>query len=108
VNLVVVKKSIGFPWREPSIGDNDRVRRTRSEPASSASPNRRLSKHDARCCITQNCAAQEYGHGRNDLRNIIEDRRHLRLRTMSPPRWSLAEDAAPMGKSGFRALAGEG
>jgi hypothetical protein len=26
-NLVVTEKSIGVPWREPSIDDNDRARR---------------------------------------------------------------------------------
>jgi hypothetical protein len=78
----------------------------RSEAASSASPNRHLAEHDARWCITQYHAAQKYGHDRNDLRNVIEDRRHLRLRTPSPPRRSLAEDIAPVGRSGFRALAG--
>jgi hypothetical protein len=42
---------------------------------------------------------------RDHLCNAIEDRRHLRRRTPSPPRWSLAEDVAPMGRSGFPALA---
>jgi hypothetical protein len=50
-------------------------------------------------------AAREYGRERDDLRNIIEDRRSLRLRTPSPPGRSLVEDVAPVGKSGFRALA---
>jgi hypothetical protein len=73
---------------------------------SSASPNHRLSEHDARWHITQNRTAREYDREWDDLSNIIDDRRRLRLRTPSPPRWSLAEDIAPMGKSGFRALAG--
>jgi hypothetical protein len=106
VNLVVTEKSVGFPWREPSVGDNDRGRPTQSEVASSASPNHRLSEHDTRRHITQNQAAREYGHERDDLCNIIEDQRRLKLRTLSPPRRSLVEDVAPMGKSGFRALAG--
>jgi hypothetical protein len=46
-NLVIAKKSIGVPQREPSICDNDRARRARSEAVSSVSPNRQLSKHDA-------------------------------------------------------------
>jgi hypothetical protein len=104
-NLVVAEKSAGFPRSEPSIGDNDRVRRALSEAASSASPNRRLSKHDVRRRITQNCVAREYVRERDDLHNIIEDWRHLMLRTPSPPQRSLAEDVALMGKSGFRALA---
>jgi hypothetical protein len=70
------------------------------------SPNRRLSEHDARRCVTQNCSAREYVCERDDLRNIIEDRRRLRLRTPSPPRWSLVEDVTLVGKSGFRTLAG--
>jgi hypothetical protein len=106
VNLVVTEKSAGFPWREPSVGDNDRGRPARSEAASSASPNHHLSEHDVRRHITQNQAAREYSHERDDLCNIIEDQRCLKLRTLSPPRRSLVEDVAPMEKSGFRALAG--
>jgi hypothetical protein len=71
-----------------------------------ASPNRRLSEHDARWRITQNRATWEYDCERDDLRNVIEDRRRLMLRTSSPPRRSLVEDVAPIGKSGFCALAG--
>jgi hypothetical protein len=104
VNLVIVEKSVGVPRREPSVGDNDRARHARCEVASSASPNHRLSRHDARRRITQNRAAREYDRDRDDLHNIIEDQRHLRLRTPSPPRWSLAEDVAPVGRSGFCAL----
>jgi hypothetical protein len=48
----------------------------------------------------------EYSRDRDDLRNIIEDRRCLTLRTPSPLRQSLAEDITPVGKSGFRALVG--
>jgi hypothetical protein len=105
-NLVIAKKSIGVPQREPSVCDNDRARRARSEVVSSVSPNRQLSKHDARRRITQNRAAREYSRERDDLRNVIEDRRHLKLRTPSPPRRSLAEDITPVGKSGFCALTG--
>jgi hypothetical protein len=61
VNLIIVKKLAGNPWREPSISGNDQARRVRSEAASSASPNRHLSEHDSRRCITQNRAAREYG-----------------------------------------------
>jgi hypothetical protein len=64
-----------------------------------------LSEHDARQRITQNRAAREYGRERDDLRNVIEDQMCLRLGTPSPPRRSLVEDIAPVGKSGFRALA---
>jgi protein required for attachment to host cells len=51
-NLIVAKKSTDIPRREPSIDNNDRARRARSEAASSASPNHRMSEHDARECIT--------------------------------------------------------
>jgi hypothetical protein len=105
-NLVVVERSAGVPRREPSTGDNDWARRARSEVVSSTSPNHRPFEHGARRRITQNCAAREYGCDRDDLRNVIEDRRHLRLRTPSPPRWSLADDVASVGKSRFCALAG--
>jgi hypothetical protein len=73
---------------------------------SSASPNRRLSEHDARRCVTQNLTTWEYYRERDDLHNVIEDRRRLKLRTPSPPRRSLVEDVAPVGKSGFCALTG--
>jgi hypothetical protein len=35
VNLIVPAKSTDVPWREPSIGGNDRTRHARSEAASS-------------------------------------------------------------------------
>jgi hypothetical protein len=105
-NLIVAEKSASVPRRESSIGDNDRARRARSEAASSVSPNHRSSEHDARRRITQNRATRGYDRERDDLRNVIEDQRRLRLRTPSPPRWSLVEDVAPVGKSEFRALAG--
>jgi hypothetical protein len=56
--------------------------------------------------ITQNRNAREYGRSRNDLRNIIEDRRRIRHRTPSPPPRVLTRDATPTGRSGFRTLAG--
>jgi hypothetical protein len=59
-NLIVADKSASVLEREPSVGDNDRARRARSEAVSSASPNRRLSEYDARWRITKNRAAQEY------------------------------------------------
>jgi hypothetical protein len=46
-NLIIAEKSIDFPQREPSAGNNDRARRARSEAASSVSPSRRLSEYDA-------------------------------------------------------------
>jgi hypothetical protein len=83
-NLVITEKSIGVSRREPLVGNNDRVRCARSEATSLASPNHRLSKRDARRLITRNRAAWEYGRDWDDLCNIIEDRRRLRLRTPSP------------------------
>jgi hypothetical protein len=80
-NLVIAEKSTGVPRREPSGGHNDRVRRARSEVASSFSPNRRLAGNDARRRITQNRNVQEYGRDRDDIRNVIEDRRRFRDRT---------------------------
>jgi hypothetical protein len=52
MNLVIAEKSADFPQREPSVGDNDRAGHARNEAASSVSPNRRLSEHDARRRIT--------------------------------------------------------
>jgi hypothetical protein len=51
-NLIVAEKSADVPRRDPSVGGNDRVRRVRSEAASSASLNCRLSEHNARRRIT--------------------------------------------------------
>jgi hypothetical protein len=85
-NLVVTEKLAGVPRREPSVSDNDRARHARSEAAFSASPNHHVVEHDARWCITQTHAAWEYSHDQDDLHNVIEDQRHLRLRTPSPPR----------------------
>jgi hypothetical protein len=84
-NLVVAEKSVGVPRSEPSVGDNNRARRARSEAALLVTPNRHLSEHDARRCITQNRVAREYDREWDDIRNVIEDRRRLRLRTPSPP-----------------------
>jgi hypothetical protein len=53
-NLVVAEKSAGIPRGELFAGRNGRAGRARSEAASSASPNRHLSEHNARRCITQN------------------------------------------------------
>jgi hypothetical protein len=105
-NLVVAEKSTGVPRREPSGGYNDRARRAQSEVASSFSPNRRLAGNDARRRITQNRNVREYGRDRDDLRNVIEDRRRFQDRTPSPPRRQLVRDVTPTGRSGFRALAG--
>jgi hypothetical protein len=104
-NLVVAEKSAGVPRRKPSAGDNDQARHARSEAAPLASPNCRLSEHDVRRHIAQNRAAREYGRDWDDLHNVIEDLRYLRLRTPSPPQRSPAEDVAPVGRSGFCALA---
>jgi hypothetical protein len=84
-NLVITEKSAGVPRREPFVGDNDQAKRTRSEAASSVSPNRYLFEHDARRHITQNRNAREYGCERDDLCNVMEDQRRLKLRTPSPP-----------------------
>jgi hypothetical protein len=51
-NLVIVEKSAGVPRMEPSVSDNNQARHAQSEATSSASPNHRLSKHDARWRIT--------------------------------------------------------
>jgi hypothetical protein len=84
-NFVVAEKSAGVPRGEPSIGRNDRAGRARSEAASLASPRRHLSEHVAGRRITQNRNARKYGRNRNDLRNVIEDRRRIQDRTPSLP-----------------------
>jgi hypothetical protein len=53
-NLVITEKSADISLREPSVGDNDRARRARSEATLSVSLNHRLSEHGAQRRITQN------------------------------------------------------
>jgi hypothetical protein len=48
---------------------------------------------------------REYSSNRDDLRNIIDDRRHLRVRSSTPPRCSPVRDVTPSGRGGFCALA---
>jgi hypothetical protein len=48
---------------------------------------------------------QEYDHDRDNLLNIIDDRRHLRVRSPTPPRCSPVRDVTPSGRGGFCALA---
>jgi hypothetical protein len=49
---------------------------------------------------------QEYDRDRNDLRNVIEDQRRIRVRNPTPLRRSLAGDVAIVGRSNFHALEG--
>jgi hypothetical protein len=51
-------------------------------------------------------SAWEYDHNRDDLRNIIEDRRRIQDRTTSPPQRFLIRDVTPTVMSGFHALKG--
>jgi hypothetical protein len=105
-NLVIAEKSANRPRKEPSAGHNDRARHARSEAASLASPNRHIAENDAHQRIIQNCNTQEYDRNRDDLRNVIEDRRHVRDRTSSPPQRFLIRGVTPTVRSEFRALAG--
>jgi hypothetical protein len=105
-NLIVAEKSASGPRREPSADHNNRARRDRSEATSSTSPNRHLTKNDACRHITQNRNTRKYDHNRDDLRNIIDDRRRIRDITSSSPQRFLARGVTPTGRSGFHALAG--
>jgi hypothetical protein len=49
---------------------------------------------------------QEYDRDQNDLRNVIEDQRRIRVRNPTPLRRSLAGDVAIVGRSNFHALEG--
>jgi hypothetical protein len=107
VNVVVAQRSASNPRGEPSVGNrsNDRGKRAQSEASSSASGNRCLADNDTRRWITQNCYLRECGRDHEDLCNIIDDRRHRRARSPTPPRHSPARDVTPSGRGGFRALA---
>jgi hypothetical protein len=106
VNLIVAEKSASGSQREPFAGHNDRAKRARIEAVSSASPNRHLAENDVRRRITQNHNTREYGRNRDDLRNVIKDRRRIRDRTSSPPQRFPARGVTPTGRSVFRTLAG--
>jgi hypothetical protein len=55
--------------------------------------------------ITQNHRMREYIHDRDDLCNIIDDRRCLRVKSPTPPWRSPARDITPLGRGSFCALA---
>jgi hypothetical protein len=55
--------------------------------------------------ITHNRWQWEYGRDRDDLYNVIDDRRRLRARSPTPPRHSPTRDVTLSGRGGFRALA---
>jgi hypothetical protein len=57
VNYVIAQRLTDNPRGEPSVGNrsNDRMKRARSEAASSASSNRLLADNDVHRRITQNC-----------------------------------------------------
>jgi hypothetical protein len=107
--IVAVESSAGNDQGEPSAGNQstDREKCVRSEEASSASGNRCLANNDMHRWITQNRRQQEYGRDPTDLHNIINERRRLRARTMSPPRCSPVRAPTPLGRGAFRALAPE-
>jgi hypothetical protein len=86
-NHVIAERSVGNSRREPSIGNrsHDRARRARSEAASSAIGNNLLVDNDVRQWITQNRQQRENGCDHDDLRNIINDWRRLRARSLTPP-----------------------
>jgi hypothetical protein len=87
VNFVIAQQSADNPQGEPSADNrsNDQAKRARSEEASLASSNRRLADNDVRRWITQNHHLQECNRDREDLHNIIDDQRHLKERSPTPP-----------------------
>jgi hypothetical protein len=106
-NYVIAERSANNPQVEPSVGNwsNDQVKRARSEAASLASGNSRLAHNDARRRITQNRRLRENDRDCDDLHNVIDDQRHLKARSPTPPWCSLARDVTPSRRGSFRALA---
>jgi hypothetical protein len=106
-NVIVAQRSTGNTRGESSVGNqsNDRGKRARSETASSASGNHCLADNDARRRFTQNRHLRECDCDCKDLRNVIDDRRCLRVRSPTPPRHSPARDVTPSERGSFRALA---
>jgi hypothetical protein len=107
VNYITAQRSIDNPRGEPSVDNrsNDRAKQARSEEASSLSDNYRLIDNDMRRSITLNRQLWECGSDRDNLLNIINDRRHLRARSPTPPWCSPVRDVIPSGRDGFCALA---
>jgi hypothetical protein len=99
-NVVAVEQSVGNRQAEPSIGSRSdgRARPAWSEAASLFSGNKHLADNDARWRITQNRRLRECSRDRDDLCNIIEDRRCLKERSPTPTRHSLVRDATPIGR----------
>jgi hypothetical protein len=79
-NVIMAQRLAGNPRGEPSV-DND-----------------------VRWRITQNRYPRECGRDREDLSNIIDDQRHHRAWTLTPPRCSPVRDITPSGRGGFCAL----
>jgi hypothetical protein len=101
-----VTPTVGNHRGEPSGGNRsqDQAKRAQSEATTLVSGNRHLADNDACQRITQNHRLREYGHDRDDLRNVIDDKRHNRARTSTPPRRSLERVATSIGRDGFYAF----
>jgi hypothetical protein len=95
-HFIAAKRSAENHRGEPSIGNrlDGRAKRARSETASSASDNHRLAHNDVHQQITQNHQQREYGHDRDDLHKVIDDRRRLRARSSNPP-WCSQQEMSP-------------
>jgi hypothetical protein len=89
-NIIIAAPMTRNHRGEPSDDNrsNDRAERAESEATSLASNNRCLADNHTCRRITQNHQQLEYGRDHDDLRNIIDDRSHLRARSPSPPRRS--------------------
>jgi hypothetical protein len=105
-HVIAVERSVSNHRRKPSIGNKSGgcAKCAQSEAASLASDNRRLADNDVRRRIMQNRSQQEYGCDRDNLCNVIDDWRHHRARSPTPPQRSLARYVTPSGRGGFRAL----
>jgi hypothetical protein len=81
-NIVTTAPSTENHQGEPSSGNrsNDWAKQAQSEAATSANDNRCLADNDARRRITQNHRQWEYDRDRDDLHNVIDDRRRAKAR----------------------------
>jgi hypothetical protein len=93
-NIIVAEKSTGVPRGEPFVGRNNRAGRARSEAASSASPKRHLSKHNA-------CHRRSEWPPQHHRRSEAYLRQNTKSTIVSPNK-----GVTPTGRTGFRALAG--
>jgi hypothetical protein len=86
-HVVAPAQSAGNQRGETSIGNrsDDQAKHPQSHKESLPSGNRNMVDNDTCWRITQNSQQRKYRRDRDDLRNVINERRHVRARSPTPP-----------------------